>query len=581
MTTLIRVLLVDGSPADAEHVHHSLNSIDGGHFELRHVQQLEDAIDEHGKQPFDVILVDVPSSQGRAEKAITFLKRCGTPIVVLLETDDRDVALAALRNGAHDYLVKRQFDAALLNRCIRYVIERQRAEEAIRRHAYFDDLTGLPNRLLLDERLRQAILNSQREDKLLALLIVSISQFKEFNRTLGHQAGDLLVCEMARRLLEQLRKSDTLARIADDEFAVLLVTSASAEGANEVARKLLDGLAQPFIVGELKLDVSANIGIALFPEHGSDAAELVKRANLASATAKAVDSGYAVYSIEQDKDTSQRLMLTAGLRRAIADQQLFLLYQPKIDLRSGYVTGLEALVRWQHPQIGVIPPDEFIPLAERSGSITQLTEWVITEAVRQCQMWHAARLPISIAVNVSRRNLQEPDLPQKVSAILDSFQISSRYLELEITEGALMTDPTGALEVLSRMNNIGLRLSLDDFGTGYSSLAYLKNLPVSEIKIDKSFVINMELSKQDVAIVRLIIELGHTLGLNVVAEGVENQHTKEMLLALGCDRAQGYFISRPLPAEEVTRWLLSQTRTEVAKSVATKSRGAPSSEIDL
>ena len=196
-------------------------------------------------------------------------------------------------------------------------------------------------------------------------------------------------------------------------------------------------------------------------------------------------------------------------------------------------------------------------------------------------MWHAARLPISIAVNVSRRNLQEPDLPQKVSAILDSFQISSRYLELEITEGALMTDPTGALEVLSRMNNIGLRLSLDDFGTGYSSLAYLKNLPVSEIKIDKSFVINMELSKQDVAIVRLIIELGHTLGLNVVAEGVESQHTKEMLLALGCDRAQGYFISRPLPAEEITRWLLSQTRTEVAKSVATKSRGAPSSETDL
>jgi diguanylate cyclase len=559
----------------------TLVSIEAGQFQLCHFQQLDHAMDEHEKQRFDIIMTVFPSSQESGKETLARLKWFGAPIVVLLAIDDRDTALAALRQGAHDYLIKGQFDAALLNRCLRYVTERKRAEETIRRHAYFDDLTGLPNRLLLDERLRQAILNSQREDKLVALLVVSISQFKEFSRTLGHQAGDLLVCELARRLLEHLRKSDTLARIADDEFAVLLPTSASEEGAKEVARKLLDSLAQSFILAELKLDVSANIGIALFPEHGSDAGELVKRANLASATAKAVHSGYAVYSLEEDKGNSHRLVLTAGLRRAIADEQLFLLYQPKIDLRTGYATGVEALVRWQHPQIGVIPPDEFIPLAEHSGSIMQLTQWVITEALRQCQMWHAAGLGISIAVNVSRRNLQEPDLPQKISAILESFQVSSRYLELEITEGALMTDPSGAVEVLSRMNNIGLRLSLDDFGTGYSSLAYLKNLPVSEIKIDKSFVINMELSQQDVAIVKLIIELGHTLGLNVVAEGVENQHTKEMLVGLGCDRAQGYFISRPLPAEEITRWLLSRHRPESANVSSTKSRGAPASETDL
>lgn len=572
-----RVLLIQDNPSDAVLLRETLAAVEGGQFQLCHVERLNHAKEEHEKQRFDIMLLDLSSSGARAAERITRLKKWGSPIVVLLATDDRDAAITALREGAQDYLVKDELDAALLNRCIRYAIERHRAEETIKRHAYFDDLTGLPNRLLLNERLRQALLNSQREDKLVALLIVNISQFKEVNRSLGHQSGDFLLREVGRRLADNLRKSDTLARIAGDEFAVLLPTSASEEGAKEVARKLLEALEQSFVVDELKLDVGANIGIALFPEHGTDADELVKRASLASATAKQTHSGYAVYSLEQNQGNSHRLMLTTGLRRAIAEDQLFLLYQPKIDLRTGCVSGVEALVRWQHPQIGVIPPDEFVPLAERSGSIMQLTQWVIGEAVRQCQMWHAAGLSISVAVNVSRRNLQEPELPQKVSALLESFQMSSQYLELEITEGALMADPAGGIEVLSRMNNIGLRLSLDDFGTGYSSLAYLKNLPVSEIKIDKSFIINMELSKQDVAIVRLIIELGHTLGLNVVAEGVENQHTKEMLVALGCDRAQGYFISRPLPAEEITRWLLSHNRAEHAQSFTAKSRrGTPS-----
>ena len=273
--------------------------------------------------------------------------------------------------------------------------------------------------------------------------------------------------------------------------------------------------------------------------------------------AKETRSGCAVYSAEQDQGSAQRLLLMGELRSAIIEDQLFLLYQPKIDLRTGQTIGVEALARWQHPRLGVMPPDQFIPLAERTGLIMPLTLWVLHKALRQCHAWHETGLKIRVAVNLSRQNLHAPELPDQIVGILKSCEVSPAHLDLEITESAIMADPARATEILARMKGLGLRFSLDDFGTGHSSLADLKKLPVNELKIDKSFIMNMMSDKRDVAIARLIIDLGHNLGLGVVAEGVENQETLNALAGLGCDMAQGYHISRPIPAEALTAWLLS------------------------
>ncbi len=417
--------------------------------------------------------------------------------------------------------------------------------------ATHDALTGLPNRTLFYEHLGQTILAGQRDRKPAALLIMDLNRFKEINHTLGHRIGDLLLQQVGPRMQGALKKSDMLARLGGDEFAVLLDVE-GAEQATLIARNILKALEEPFVLDGLVLDIQASIGIALFPEHGPNADTLIQRADVAMYVAKRANSGYAVYDSAQDQNSPRRLALMGELRRAIVEDQLFLHYQPKIDLRTGRISGVEALVRWQHPRFGIILPDQFIPLAEQNGLIMPLTLWVLHEALRQCRKWHQAGLELSLAANLSVHNLQSPALPDQVAGLLETCGVAPASLGLEITESSIMADPTRAMEVLKRMSNMGLQFSIDDFGTGYSSLAYLKKLPVDEIKIDKSFVMNMALEEDDVVIVRSTIELGHNLGLKVVAEGVENQEIKDKLTMLGCDAAQGYYISRPLPAEELT-----------------------------
>jgi diguanylate cyclase (GGDEF)-like protein/PAS domain S-box-containing protein len=434
------------------------------------------------------------------------------------------------------------------------ITERKRAEEMIKHMAYYDTLTDLPNRTLLHDRLQQAILDGEGEKKPMALLLMDLNRFKEVNETLGHHHGDFLLQQVGPRLRGVLPESSIIARLGGDEFAILL-PGTGMDKAMETARRILKALEEPFVLGVLTIDMGASIGIALWPDHGEDAYTLLQRADIAMYMAKQSHNGCAVYATEHDQTSPRRLALMGELRHAIDDNQLFPLFQPKISLQTKRAMGVETLVRWQHPNFGVIPPDQFIPLAEQTGLIKALTIWVLTAALRQCRHWLEAGLEFPVAVNLSVRNLLDPQLPSQVGEILKACGVAPRFLELEITESTIMADPAHAMEVLTELRKMGIGLSIDDFGTGYSSLGYLKKLAVDEIKIDKSFVKEMAHNEDDTAIVRSTIDLAHNLGLRVVAEGVEDQETLNRLIALGCDAAQGYYISRPVVGPELTRWM--------------------------
>ncbi len=420
--------------------------------------------------------------------------------------------------------------------------------------ALHDSLTNLPNRALLEDRLQQIIHAATRDSKPFALLVMDLDRFKEVNDSLGHQYGDQLLQQVALRLQTTLRKSDTVARLGGDEFAVLL-PGAEGEQAIRTANMLINTLGVKFQLQGQVLEASASIGIALFPEHGADDVTLLRRADVAMYVAKRTHSGYALYDREQDQDSLRQLMLSSELNHAIKGQQLLLHYQPKIAFETGQVAGAEALVRWQHPHRGLIQPDDFIPLAERTGLICELTRFVLHEAIRQCAEWRRGGIGITLAVNLSARDLQEAQLAELVASYLAEHDVPPASLEIEITESVIMTDPARALAVLTQLHAMGVGLSIDDFGTGYSSLAYLKKLPVDTLKIDKSFVMSMVQDDSDAAIVHSTIDLAHHLGLKVVAEGVENQAVWDMLADWGCDVAQGYFLGRPQATADFTAWL--------------------------
>ncbi|MDH3370005.1 MAG: EAL domain-containing protein [Gammaproteobacteria bacterium] len=426
--------------------------------------------------------------------------------------------------------------------------------ESLESLAFTDPLTKLPNRTLFHDRLEQAIEDAKRDYKPFALFLMDLDRFKDINDTLGHQVGDLLLQQVAARLRSKLRDIDTVARMGGDEFAILL-PAVNEKHATMAARMLLQALRAPFQIEEQSLDIGASIGIALYPDHGVDANILIQRSDVAMYSAKHANSGHAFYDGNNDQHNPTHLMLLGELRHAVEQEQFVLYYQPKVDLKNYQVTGVEALVRWKHPREDLMLPDTFIPLLEQTGLIRSLTPWVLNESLRQGQELQEQGVPITISMNLSVRDLQDPYLADAFAEQLAALQISPRWLELEITESAVMTEPERALNVLSRLSAMGLRIAIDDFGTGYSSLSYLKKLPVNTIKIDKSFVIGMVRDDNDAAIVHTSVNLAHNLKLEVVAEGVENEETLTRLIELGCDIAQGHYISRPLSAEELSVWL--------------------------
>ncbi len=420
--------------------------------------------------------------------------------------------------------------------------------------ALHDPLTGLPNRALLHDRLEHEIELSLREDQSFGVLLMDLDRFKEVNDTLGHDVGDELLREVGSRLKRTIRAEDTVARLGGDEY-VMLIHDLKPDDAPHMADKILVALDPPFLWKNQSIDISASLGITFYPSQCNDAGTLLRCADIAMYIAKRSGSGYALYDPEQDRSSSDDLSLKSELREAIQSNQLSLYYQPQIDHENACIVGLEALVRWHHPQRGFLTPDHFIPLAEDMGLIGPLTQWVLRTALTQLVALHQQGHLLSMAVNLSARNLHDTQLPASVLALLSESGISPEYLTLEITESAVMSNPSNALLILSELDRMGVTLAIDDFGTGYSSLAYLKRLPVDELKIDKSFVIDMEEDDNDAVIVRSTIDLAHNLGLKVTAEGVENHETWITLSVLGCDQSQGYFMGRPMPIDILEVWL--------------------------
>lgn len=428
---------------------------------------------------------------------------------------------------------------------------RQQFEQA----AFLDPTTQLPNRpafLLAIERAIHGVENESAGP--LALLILDLDGFKAVNDSLGLAAGDALLRQVGERLTGKLRAIDVVARIGGDEFALLL-PQADSRQATTAARLLLQAMRQPFVIDGQQLDLGASIGIALYPDHGVDPYMLVQRADIALHTAKVGIAGYTLYDPSLDSDSADRLILLSDLRRAIEQEQFELHYQPKVDLISRRVMGVEALIRWRHPREGVLLPGRFIPLLEQTGLIRSLMPWLANEAMRFARCLQELGHPLTVSINLSVRNLLDPQLADTLAEPLAAHHLDPALIELEITESAVMDEPERACLMLERLSQMGFRLAIDDFGTGYSSFSYLKRMPVNTIKIDKSFVLGMLSDSNDTAIVRTSVELAHHLGLEIVAEGVETAELLESLTGIACDSAQGYFLSRPLTSDALIDWV--------------------------
>jgi len=563
MGTSLRVLIIEDSTEDAELLIRELRT--GGYDPAyERVETSAALVTALNKQTWDIVLSDysLPHLTGADALARVRERELDVPFIFISGTSGEEAAVEAMKAGAQDYVMKGNTTRLLP------IVERQLHEAAVRRQhkreeetveylAYHDALTDLPNRNVFYDRLQQAILTCYRENKSLAMLLMDLNQFKDVNDTFGHHYGDLLLRQIGPRVRKCLRESDTVARMGGDEFAILLPNT-PVEGASLTARKLLKALEAPFLLKDLTVEVGVSIGIALYPDHGEENDVLFQRADTAMYMSKQAGGGYTVYVPEHEQHSPRRLLLTAKLRRAIQYGELELHYQPLVSLKTNQVIGVEALARWSPSELGPIPPDQFIPLAEQTGLIRPLTQWVIKTVCHQHEVWKEAGVTLPVSVNLSMTNLQEKQLPDQVAELVQAGRVPAGLLEFEVTESMIMVNPMRAVQVLTRLNTIGIPLAIDDFGTGYSSLGYLKKMPVQKIKIDKSFIVDGLEDKG--VIVESIIHLAHNLGLEVVAEGVEDQRTMDRLATFGCDAAQGYHIGYPIPAGELTSWLRESRR---------------------
>ena len=554
----LHLLLIEDSSADEALVLRALTSAGYAveHERVDGPAALTEALDH---QQWDVVVIDYTIATFPAAMAIELIRQrdADLPCIVLSGTSGEDAAVAAMRIGARDYILKTQLER-LAPSVERELAEagvrrqRRRAEQRLAHLAYHDALTDLPNRLLLHDRLAQGLRVASRAGSSLALLILDLNGFKEINDTLGHHAGDRILQCVGSRVRGMLREADTVARLGGDEFAIVLPIT-DVDGALLTAQKVLLEIEQPCVIDHRALSVHASLGIACFPEQGTTAEALLQRADVAMYVAKSDGIGIAVYTPDQDRHTHRRLTLISELRKGLDENQFVLEYQPIVHLPTNVVTGVEALVRWNHPRQGRVMPAGFIHLAEQTGLINPLTTIVLETAIRE---WSRppSTPPLTVAVNLSPRTLQDPSLPRRIADMLAVYGAPPESLALEITENILMSDPARSMDCLTRLHEMGVRIVIDDFGTGYSSLSYLRRLPVDELKIDRSFIATLLTGSDDV-IVRSTIDLAHNLGLRVVAEGVESDEVQARLLALGCDAAQGTFIRAPAPAAEVRAWL--------------------------
>ena len=552
------VLLIEDNPGDARLIQEMLSEDPASPFRLRHVDRLSRGLEALSLKQTGLVLLDLslPDSHGLETFAKVYAHSPKVPIIVLSGNDDQQLALYAVKSGAQDYLVKGKIDRELLLKAMQYSIERKRYQEELERQANFDALTGLPNRHLLNDRLKQAVF-AQRAQRSVAVVFIDLDHFKVINDSLGHNFGDEVLRTVGERLEATVREGDTVARLGGDEFVLILTDQTREDMIFRTMRRLIAKVGEPMVVGGREMHITCSAGISLFPQDGPDVQTLLKNADAAMYRAKSQGRNtFQFFTAEMNELANERLTMEQSLRRAIDRDELRLLYQPRVNMRTGRMEGVEALLRWQHPGRGLIVPDRFIPLAEETGLIVPIGEWVLRRACEQGMRWRIeGHPPIVISVNLSARQLWAGGLPKVVGDVLEKTSMSE-FLELELTESMVMHDVENVIATLQALRAIGVRLSLDDFGTGYSSLSYLRRLPLNALKIDGSFVRDIQATggSDDGILAKAIISLGHSLRLKVVAEGVETQAQCDFLKQSDCDEMQGYFYSKPVPAADCVKF---------------------------
>ena len=563
------ILLVEDNPGDARLIQEMLKEFWPGRFELLHCETITDAVKHLPSPGSGCVLLDLalPDADGVNTVAHLAAAAPDLPIVVITGRDDESTALEAVQAGAQDYLIKGRLDGPLLSRTMRHAIERKRVEAHLAHQGLHDTLTGLPNRVLFMDRLALALVrSSRRSPATVGVLFLDVDRFKAVNDSLGHDAGDELLLEVARRIQASLRPGDSVARFGGDEFCVLCVAGETDVVA--VVKRIAATLKEPFQVGRSEVVVSGSIGISLSGGAQSTPEQLVRDADAAMYRAKERGRGrYELFDEEMATRAVKRLEIETRLRRAIDDGEFRLLYQPEVDVASGAIVAVEALVRWQHPERGLLPPAEFIQVAEDTALIVPLGEWVMREACRQRKAWREAHhlngSPPRLFLNMSARQLARPDLVSTISKVVGESGVSAEDLGVEIAESVVMEDIETTLRTLTRLKELGLSLSVDDFGTGFSSLSHLKHLPIDTLKVDQSFVNGLGRDSDDSAIVSAAVSLAHALRLTAVAEGVESDGQLNELKQLGCDHFQGYYFARPMTGESLTQLLATTQANSV------------------
>lgn len=560
-----KILLIEDNEEDIRLLHELLSIARPDGHEIVSATTLDAGLLLLREDEFDVVMtgLNLPDADGLNTVALIQDLNQTIPVVVLSGQDSAELAQQVVEMGAQDYLIKGQGDGYLISRVIEYSIERKRNEQGLNYLANYDSLTGLANRLLFRERLDRALIRADRNKTLVSLLVIDLDRFKNINDTLGHDAGDELLINVAKRFEHCTREGDTIARLGGDEFTIIMEDIKSFEDSVKIAEKILNLMKNPFELFSHEVFVSPSIGISMYPLDDNEAGHLLKNADTAMYRAKQNGRNcYRFYTADMNSQLINQMNMETKLRRAIDRQEFVLHYQPKFCIDTQELIGAEALIRWYNPDDGMVSPGVFIPLAEETGLIGVITDWVIKEACKQNSQWQLlGYTPIRMAINISPKQFNQENIASRILNQIISSDLAPKYVELEITEGALIEDVSKSSEILNKLKSRGVHLSIDDFGTGYSSLSYLKKFPLDTLKIDQSFVRDIMEDTDDAAIVSAIIAMARSLRLNVIAEGVETVEQLEHLAAKGCGEAQGYLLGRPVPAEEFTQFLVKNSGT--------------------
>ena len=555
----VHVLLIESNAADATAIQGLLAEARGAEVEVTHVESVAAASKVTRTGGFDVVVADLFVLDARGLQALQELTAVDDdiPLVAMTRDADDSVVKEMLNRGTRDYFIKGVSDGSLILKTIQYAIERKQAERHLAYVSHYDKLTGLANRELFRDRLEQAMFRADRSSKMVALLFLDLDRFKSVNDSMGHLVGDELLIKVANRLTDCVRKVDTIARLGGDEFTVIIEDAENEVDASRVCDKMLAALTEPIYVGDREIYVTTSIGVTFYPKDATDVTGLLRNADTAMYRAKEDGRNkFKTFTTDMNTALEERLQLEAALRHAVEQDELFLCYQPTLSLQTGQVTGVEALLRWNHSELGEIKPQKFIPLAEETGLIVPIGKWVLERVCRDLRRWHALGYDeLSVAVNLSARQFRQGDFSSSVENIIDNTAVDPNQVVLEITESVLMEDSEVSRIQLDALKAMGVMVYLDDFGTGYSSLSYLKRFRIDGLKIDCGFIKNVPGDADEEEITRAIIALGRALHLGVIAEGVENQSQLDFLLREGCDAVQGFLFSEPLVFDELTDWL--------------------------